>query len=56
MHPDQKYLRELIENQLTVLSSKKRRCIWHPKVLDFATAIYTASLCESGGAVGANSC
>ena len=43
MHPDHKYLRELIENQLTVLSSKKRRCIWHPKVMDFATAIYTAS-------------
>jgi len=40
LHPDQKYLRELIENQLSVLSNKRRRCMWHPKVLEFASAIY----------------
>lgn len=43
LHPDQKYLRELIGNQLTVLGSKYRRCMWHPKVLEFCTAIYIAS-------------
>ena len=43
LHPDQKYLRELIGNQLTVLGSKYRRCMWHPKVLEFCTSIYIAS-------------
>lgn len=41
--PAQKHLRELILNQLAVLKSPTRRCMWHPAVLEFASAIYTAS-------------
>jgi len=41
--PAQKHLRDLILNQLAVLKSPTRRCMWHPAVLEFASAIYTAS-------------
>lgn len=53
MHPDQKYLKELIKNQLSVLSKKSRRCVWHPAVLEFASAIYTSSPSAYAEAVAA---
>ena len=37
-----KFLPKLIENQLAVLKNPSGRCMWHPAVLEFASAIYTA--------------
>ena len=49
------HLPKLIKNQLAVLKSKgKRRCTWHPEVLELCCAIYScrgaayAELAESG--------
>jgi hypothetical protein len=37
------YLRPLIENQLSVLTNKSGRCMWHPSVLEACSAIFSAN-------------
>ena len=39
----QKYLRLLIENQLSCLRNSSGRCVWHREVLDWCTDVYRAN-------------
>ena len=38
--PEQKYLRFLIENQLSTLRNKRGRVVWHTAVLEWCTDVY----------------